>query len=345
MKNLFIGAVFILCQLSGWVLQAQAQDNICTLSAFSMRIACGNEVRDDFAEAWTICRNINDAEEQEECLAEAESERADEFQLCDDQATARNDLCDRLGQAAYDQSEVWVPSNFVDPDEIGVSISPNPWFDLTVGTSNEFWGDGEVVTVIVTDETKLIEGVRCRTVNDLVQEDGLNVEDTDDWYAQDLDGNVWYCGEISLNYEFFEGDEPEAAELVDIEGSWKAFRDGAQPGILVHASPVVGTTYRQEIAWGDAEDVAEVLTVNGDGLLDADECESDAVTEAVEQHATDICAGGDCLITLEYTAVEPDVFAHKYYAPGSGIFLEVEDGICVATRGVIDEDAEEEEEE
>ena len=88
-----------------------------------------------------------------------------------------------------------------------------------------------------------------------------------------------------------------------------------------------------------------MLTVNGDGLLEDDECESETVTDAVDDHATAMCAGSDCLITLEYTALEPDVFAHKYYAPGSGIFLEVEDGICVATRGVIDEEGGEEEEE
>jgi hypothetical protein len=316
-----------------------ALDNACSASTYGMILACQSEIHDDFAEAMTICFNIVDDEERDSCFDETVEGLDEEGELCDAQADARAQLCTQLGDAAYDQSEIWVAENFVDPDEIGVSVAPNPWFNLTVGTHNEFFGDGEVIIVEVTNEIKLINGVECRTANDLVQEDGLNVEDTDDWYAQDIDGNVWYCGEISLNYEFFEGDDPETAELVDIEGSWKAFRDGAQPGILVHAEPEVGTTYRQEISWGDAEDVAEVLSVTGAGLLSGDECESDDVTVAVTAHAEAMC-DDDCLITLEYSAIEPGVFAHKYYAPGEGIFLEVEQGICVVTRGVINEEEE-----
>ena len=106
-------------------------------------------------------------------------------------------------------SEVWVQENFVDSDDIGSAVSPNPWFDLSVGTTNTFYGAGETISVVITEETKIIESVRCCTANDLVTEDGLVVEDTDDWYAQDVEGNVWYCGEIALNYEFYQGDDPE----------------------------------------------------------------------------------------------------------------------------------------
>jgi len=51
-------------------------------------------------------------------------------------------------------------------------------------------------------------------VRDVAMDEGEVVEITDDWYAQDLDGNVWYCGEIAQNFELFEGDEPEVPELV-----------------------------------------------------------------------------------------------------------------------------------
>lgn len=38
--------------------------------------------------------------------------------------------------------------------------------------------------------------------------------------------------------------------------------DGAQPGIVMEASPKVGDTYRQEYYPGEAEDMATVLNVN-----------------------------------------------------------------------------------
>ncbi|MGA1826502.1 MAG: hypothetical protein ACMUIP_17755 [bacterium] len=40
----------------------------------------------------------------------------------------------------------------------------------------------------------------CVVVCDLAEEDGIVIEDTEDWYAQDIQGNVWYFGEISLDH-------------------------------------------------------------------------------------------------------------------------------------------------
>jgi len=327
-----------LCMQSA-VVAARDKDKACSKSTRAMLQSCTAETKEEYAQKSATCINLADEDARDECLDGIREERGENRDFCKEQADARKKLCSKLGEAPYDQTEMWVQDNFVDPDDIGASVAPNPYFDLTVGNSNEFYGGGEVITVEVTDKIKLIGGVRCRTVTDVVQEDGLNVEVTDDWYAQDLNGNVWYCGEISLNYEFFDGDDPEEAEVVDIDGSWKAFREGAQPGIQFHAAPEVGSTYRQEMAFGEAEDVAEILTLSAGGLLEGDECESAAETQAVSDHAQELCAGGDCLVTLEYTPIEPEISAHKYYAPGVGFFLEVEQGACVATRGIIDEEA------
>ena len=38
-------------------------------------------------------------------------------------------------------------------------------------------------------------------VRDMVTEKGVPVEVTDDWYAQDADGNIWYLGENTAEYE------------------------------------------------------------------------------------------------------------------------------------------------
>ena len=72
----------------------------------------------------------------------------------------------------------------------------------------------------------MIDGVTCHVVNDVVEEDGEVIENTDDWYAQHVNGDIWYCGEIARDFETFEGDDPDDPELVEIEGSFKTGRDG-----------------------------------------------------------------------------------------------------------------------
>jgi hypothetical protein len=137
-------------------------------------------------------------------------------------------------------------------------------------------------------------------------EEGVVVEVTDDWYAQDIDGNVWYCGEISENYEAFDGDLTTGPELVDIDGSWKAGRDGAEPGILLPFAPEPGQVIRQEFAQGDAEDVIEVLAI-----------------DATEMAPGGVC-DGSCLLTRDFTPLEPDAEENKYYVPGLGLIVEVD---------------------
>ena len=108
--------------------------------------------------------------------------------------------------------------DFVDPREIGKTVTPNPYFPLIAGNQWIFEGtsineegeeETETVTVTVTEDTKLINGINCVTVIDVAEVDEEIQEITDDWYAQDVYGNVWYCGEVSRNFETFEGDEPE----------------------------------------------------------------------------------------------------------------------------------------
>jgi hypothetical protein len=119
-----------------------------------------------------------------------------------------------VSEAAYDPA--FDPADFMTVAEM--AASPNPYFPLVPGTRWVYAeGEDETIVVEVLDEMKLIEGVECRTVRDTVTiniegEDFL-VEDTLDWYAQDVDGNVWYCGEIVQNFEFIP--EDGVAELVE----------------------------------------------------------------------------------------------------------------------------------
>ncbi len=282
-----------------------ASSNFCTATATAAFNACGFDAEDDYWITVGICNNFSDAQERIVCVADAGEERLEANEECADQQDARIEVCGLVGEEPYDPD--FVPANFVDPDDIGVTVAPNPYFPLIVGTEWVYEGGDEIITVIVTDKTKVIDGVTCRVVNDVVEEEGVVIENTDDWYAQSLAGDVWYCGEIAENFESFEGDDPEEPELVDIEGSFKAGREGAKPGILVLAAPQVGDAYRQEFALGDAEDVAEVLSISGSESVPAASCTN------------------DCLITRDFTPLEPGVDENKYYVPGVGTILEVDD--------------------
>ena len=282
----------------------------CSKTASAAFLACENEKKDDYWIAQGNCYNSAE-EDQAECFAEAKEEYKDARDECRDQLDARKDLCGELGEAPYDPEID--PANFVDPAEIGTSVTANSYFPLVPGskwvykTTVEGEGITETNTDEVLTETKEIMGVECVVVHDVVY-DGDNIdpdsilEDTYDYYAQDSDGNVWYFGELSLSFE---------EELPSMEGSWIFGMDDAKPGIIMFADPSaeVGTVYRQEFALGDAEDAGEIISL-GD----------ESVTVPYGTFARAV------LKTRDFSPIEPDVEEFKYYAPGVGVVLEEADG-------------------
>ena len=133
-------------------------------------------------------------------------------------------------------------------------------------------------------------------VRDVVSENGVPVEITDDWYAQDGKGNVWYLGEAVRNYE--------NGKLANRSGSFEAGVDGAQAGILMPADPRPGLSYRQEYYKGKAEDKGAVITVG---------------QEQVEVPAGHFAR--NVLMTRDLVPTEPKVQELKFYAPGVGPVL------------------------
>ena len=111
----------------------------------------------------------------------------------------------------------------------------NPWWPMRPGSRwvyRETAPDGTVqrVVVRVLSKTKRIaNGVTARVVRDVVTEDGKPVEITDDWYAQDDCGNVWYLGEATSEYE--------NGKRVSTQGSFEAGVDGAQAGVIMPVRP------------------------------------------------------------------------------------------------------------
>jgi hypothetical protein len=187
----------------------------------------------------------------------------------------------------------------LDPADFTTRIDNRYWPTApgTRWTYRELDGEGKEVRVVVTvtDVTKRIaNGVTARVVRDTVTEDGELIEDTFDWYAQDAEGNVWYLGEDTAEFE--EGEQTTAA------GSFEAGVGGALPGIIMPADPSDGMRFRQEYHRGEAEDNGEVLST---------------------QEQAEVPAGRyrGALLTKDTSTIEPGVLEYKLYAPGVGPVL------------------------
>jgi len=271
-----------------------SKTNFCTKSTRAASKACEAGALDDY---WTTvgrCNNDSDAGARETCLDTARSDKADALDECPDQRDARLNICDRLGQEPYDPPID--PTHFLTPAQI--AANPNPLYPLVPGTVWRYLGGGEENTVTVTSDTREILGVTTVIVHDVVAVSGQITEDTEDYFTQDTDGNVWYFGELSESFE--------NGFLNDLEGSWIGGVDGGKPGIIMKAHPAVGDFYRQEFLLGDAEDVAEVTSTTGTESVPAASC------------------NGACLVTHETSGLEPDASEDKYYVTGIGQILEVD---------------------
>jgi hypothetical protein len=185
------------------------------------------------------------------------------------------------------------PSRFVDKVD-------NPYFPLTPGARwvyEALTPDGNERTVVeVTNDTKKIAGIDAVVVHDTVAVDGQVIEDTFDWYAQDRDGNVWYLGEDTKEYE--------NGKVSSTKGSWETGVKGALPGIVMEAHPKVGDKYRQEYFPPEALDKAVVLGVKDDA-------------------AVPFGTVHDVVTTSDLNPLTPKAVEQKYYAPGVGLILEV----------------------
>jgi hypothetical protein len=292
---------------------SKSKGGFCSATAKQQERACAYDTMDNYYTARAICANIGDSAERSACFGDAVETLRDETQECRDQSDARADLCELVGEAPYEPD--FDPAHFDDPRS--PLTNPNPYMPLGVG---DHWttssSSGEIDEVEVQNKVKSIAGVLCRVVNDTVYVDGVPTEVTHDWVAQRKDGGVMYCGEETGEYETFPGDDPQEPELVDTEGSFKTGREGAKPGLLFPAAPQVDDSYRQEWSPGNAEDAATVLSTSysygHDATLD------ELVPAALAQL---LCSAGDCVVTAEFTPLEPDALERKYYAKGIGNFL------------------------
>lgn len=162
------------------------------------------------------------------------------------------------------------------------------------------------VTVQVTHETRMIDGVNCMVVREVTQQDTTTLEEVVAYYAQDLGGTVWKFGEERKAF---------TAAVPDTRGSWLAGIDSARAGIKMHANPGahLNELYYQEYALGVAED---------QGLV------HDTTRTAIVPFGT----FPNCVRIHDSTALDATATTHQYYAAGIGLVQILNIGSTVITQ-------------
>lgn len=179
----------------------------------------------------------------------------------------------------------------INPNDFSTNIT-NKYFSLPVGRKIVYQtktNEGiEKDEIVITGETKIIDGVNTLVYSDKVWLNNLLVEDARDYLAQHTNGDLWYFGEDVDNYD--------KGKFVNHSGAWIAGIKGAQPGIWIKENPQVGETYKQEYWAHEAEDTATVL----------------ALHETVKLPYGTFT---DCLKTYDWTPLNPADMENKYYCP------------------------------
>lgn len=206
----------------------------------------------------------------------------------------------KLGGKA--QESTFTDTFEVDPSEWS-STGRNPYFVLEPGWVLVLQGkEGKTtidLVITVLDETKKVDGVETRIVEERESEDGEIVEVSRNYFAISKRTNdVYYFGEDVDIYK--------NGKVVSHDGAWLSGEKGAKYGLMMPGTPLLGAKYYQEIAPEVALDRAEVL-----GLREKVETPSGTYEK--------------CLKTLETTPLEKGAKDNKYYAPGIGLIV---DGAC-----------------
>ena len=184
----------------------------------------------------------------------------------------------------------------VDKKTLGVKGS-NAYFNLTPGYRLSYKDGNNTDTLTVLNETKLIDGVEARVVEDREMKNSVVTELTRDYYAIDSATNdVYYFGE--------DVDVYKNGKVVGHEGAWLSGVKGAKFGLMMPGSPKQGQKFYQEQAPGVGMDRAEILSTD-------------------EKVTTPAGAFDHCVHVVETSALEKGLKDHKWYVAGVG---QVKDG-------------------
>jgi hypothetical protein len=194
------------------------------------------------------------------------------------------------------QSDAWTTNFPIEKDEL-VSTGRNPYFILEPGYYLDLEGGDIQLTITVLSETKKVDGVETRVVEERETKDGKLVEVSRNYFAISKRTNdVFYFGEDVDIYK--------DGKVVSHAGAWLSGVNGAKFGLMIPGQPSLNARYYQEVAPGVAMDRVEIVSMS----------------ETVKTPAGEFT---NCLKLKETTPLEPFVTDYKYYASGIGM---VQDG-------------------
>ncbi len=169
----------------------------------------------------------------------------------------------------------------------------NQYFVLEPGHQVVLESSDTKLAITVLDETKTVDGVMTRVVEEREWEDGELFEVSRNYFAIcDASKDIFYFGEDVDYYE--------DGKVIKHEGAWLAGSNGNRAGLIMSGSPTLGMKYYQEIAPGVALDRAEIVSLD-------ETCETPAGTFA------------NCLKVKEGTALNVSETEYKYYALDIGL--------------------------
>jgi hypothetical protein len=186
------------------------------------------------------------------------------------------------------------------------SIGTNRFFILAPGYQLVLEGneDGKptVLTVTVLKDTKVVDGVETRILEEREVAEGQVVEISRNYYAiSKRTTDVFYFGEDSDTYK--------NGKVVSHEGSWRSGVGGAKFGLMMPGTALLGARYQQEDASKVAMDRAEIVSLS-------------------ERLKTPAGTFDHCLKTEETSGIERGK-EYKLYVAGIGL---IQDGALRLTR-------------
>lgn len=203
--------------------------------------------------------------------------------------------CPAESQQKASSSE-WTTTFDVDKSNL-VSVGKNSFFNLEPGYSLHYKGGKETLRITVLPETKVVDGVETRVVEEREEKNGQLVEISRNYFAIDKTTNdVYYFGEDVDIYR--------NGKVVANEGEWLSGVDGAKFGMMMPGKPTIGDRFYQEHAPEKAMDRCEILSLD---------------TELKTPAGT----FKNCLRTKETSALERGA-SYKVYAPGVGLIKDEE---------------------
>lgn len=192
-------------------------------------------------------------------------------------------------------TKAWEPT-LVPREEVMASTGRNRFFVLAPGYQLVYQGKegGKTVDLVITvlNETKQVDGVETRIVEERESANGKLVEVSRNYFAVGAQSqNIYYFGEDVDMYK--------NGKVTSHEGAWLAGVNGAKHGIAMPAENKIADKYYQEQAPKVAQDRAETVSI----------------TETVSTPAGTF---ENCLKVKETTPLEPGT-EYKYYAPEIGL--------------------------